>query len=65
MELVAVYKFPAIVYTLKNNKLNCLQKLSDRYKYYVWLYASLHFIDALCHNLSPIMMQNKEEEVAK
>jgi hypothetical protein len=64
MELVSFWKLPTKMVTLRNKRLNCLQKLSCKYKYLVGLYSSLNFIDPLGPILSFIMAQNREEEVA-
>jgi len=64
MELHSFWKLPTKVVTLRNNRLNCLQKLSSKYKYLVGLYSSLNFLDPLSPILSFIMVQNREEEIA-
>ena len=42
MELVPFWKLPTKMVTLKNNRLNCLDKLSGKYKYLVGLYYLLN-----------------------
>jgi len=64
MELVSFLKLPTKMVTLKNNRLNCLEKLSGKCRYLVGLYYLLNFVAALGPILLFIMVQKREGEVA-